>query len=82
MKQFDLVNKLRERINNLEAEDARLRGIIRRLQVDIDDWKTRAQYATRISHVEREIRLDVEARLLKAEAKLAQHSDDMNGADK
>jgi predicted nuclease with TOPRIM domain len=68
MKQFDLVNKLRERLNNLELEEARLLEVIKRLEKDLADWKSRTQYANRISYLERDLRVDAEARLAKAES--------------
>jgi predicted phage gp36 major capsid-like protein len=68
MKQFDLVNKLRERLNNLEVEEARLLEVIKRLEKDLADWKSRTQYANRISYLERDLRVDAEARLAKAES--------------
>jgi hypothetical protein len=68
MKQFDLVNKLRERLNNLELEESRLLEVIKRLEKDLADWKSRTQYANRISYLERDLRVDAEARLAKAES--------------
>jgi len=72
MKQFDLVNKLRERITNLEAANARAAAEIFKLKNQVDEWKTRTSFANRMVGNEREIRIDAERRLAELEARMCE----------
>lgn len=69
-KQFDLVNKLRERIAELENRELRLQSEVIRMTGHADDWKTRAAYAVRMLEIERQLRRGFEHRALKAEGLL------------